>query len=270
MNLGGGLPSLKIHGEESDELKKVGVNATLPINKKIKTNFGAYKTRLSATDLYEVNLGFSYSTLTQNKKPIGTSFSIGSASDKPFKKTDDATYTASAFFVNPNSDKSAWTYMVFISNNTPLLNYFPIPGVLYSTKSENFQGSFGIPINSLRWKFHKNVRFDFALLGPFYQTEVVYLHSEKKEIAIGSNWFSKSYLLEQREHKEDRLFLEEKKLYLSYREVFLKQHFYEVKLGQVFDRRLFTAKNFGDEDQKDKETYPAEAFISFDLIFTLL
>lgn len=266
--MGGGLPRFKVHLEESRELKKVGMDTVLPLNKKTQASLSTHKTRLSAIDLYELELGLSYSTLTKKRKPIGASFKIGSASDKPFKNTEDATYTASAFFVNPSSERTAWTYMIFISNNNPLLNYLPIPGVLYTTRSENFQGTFGIPINSLRWKFHDKFRFDLALLGPFYHTELIYQQSDKKEFAVGSNWFSKVYLLDERDHRKDRLFQEDKKLYLSMREVFSKKHFYEIKAGQVFDRKLFSARNFGDK-KENLRTYPAEAFISFDLIFTL-
>lgn len=191
------------------------------------------------TELYRIETGAQYFCQLPEKRNWGLRASVGYAGDKPFANADDSAYSFSANYGFPGSDKGYWMLTVFLSNNSPIGNYVPIPGFIYLYKTETFTGMFGFPILSMQWTPIFPWSFSFALFGPTLQSEIGYGSIDRLQVFSALAWTRQSYILNERDDAKDRLTLEEKKVTVGLRTSVSKGMQAEIQTGQVFDRALY-------------------------------
>lgn len=198
---------------------------------------------------YKVELGMQYSKQVTSQKTFGLRFNAGSASDKLFATAEDTIFNASATFAFPEGDRSHWILTVFISNNSTLLNYVPLPGFIYLYRGDKFIGMFGIPFTSLRWNPSRDWTYSFSLFGPSINSEIVYGAHMAPQAFVGFNWSQQSFMRYERVHDKDRIFLDEKKFLAGWRQPFSKQFSFEINSGYAFARKVSEGPKFYERDR---------------------
>lgn len=191
------------------------------------------------SDLYRVELGSQYFRKLPENRNWGVRGSVGSAGDKPFARFDEVTFTVNANYGFPGSENGYWKLNLFISNNSPIGNYIPIPGFGYLYKTESFTGLFGFPVLSLQWTPLFPWSFSLGILGPNIQAEAAYGSIDRLQLFSGFYWTRQNYIPSVREHNKDRLTLEEKKAAVGLRTLLGGALLAELQLGQAFDRGVY-------------------------------
>ena len=191
------------------------------------------------TDLYRIEIGAQYFNQLPEKKNWDLRGSIGCAGDKPFANFNDLTYSFNANYGFPGSGKGFWMVSVFISNNGPLVNYIPIPGVSYIYKSDTFTGMFGFPFISMQWTPVFPWLLSLAIFGPTIQSEVSCGSIDRFQVFSGFYWNRQSYMPSERDNDKDRLTIEEKKAAVGFRTPVWESMLAEFQLGQAFDRSIY-------------------------------
>lgn len=190
-------------------------------------------------DLYRVELGTQYFRKLPENRNWGVRGSFGSAGDRPFARFDEVTFSLIANYGFPGSENGYWKLNVFISNNSPIGNYIPIPGFGYLYKTESFTGLFGFPVLSLQWTPVFPWSFSLGILGPNIQSEAAYGTVDRFQLFSGFYWTRQNYLPSVRDHDKDRLTLEEMKAAVGFRAPLGESMLAELQLGQAFDRGVY-------------------------------
>ena len=188
------------------------------------------------TDLYRVELGAQYFRQLREKKSWGLRASIGYAGDKPSVSPKDATYGLLANYGFPGSGKGYWVLMVFVSNNSSLLNYLPIPGFLYIYRTPKFTGLFGFPIFSLQWTPTELTSYSFSIFGTTLQAEAAFGHRENFQVFTDYALLRQSYIPDIRPDSRDRLNPREQRLGAGFRTLIAKTVIGELRAGRSFNR----------------------------------
>lgn len=198
------------------------------------------------SELHRIDLGGQYSRTLKNKAFLGMKASIGSASDKLFNTSDEVTFSFNSFYTKPETDNSQWIWTVFLSNNNSFANYIPIPGFIYLYKSEGFTGMFGLPFMSLQWTPVEPWIFSISYFITNFNSEIAYGFRDKLQTFAGFSISQQNYLRSDREEKKDRLFFNEKKVFVGMRSPLTKEVSGELQSGMSFDRKLKEGKSFND------------------------
>jgi hypothetical protein len=103
-------------------------------------------------DLYDVSGNFGYLRFWRGGRMFGAFARVGSSSNEPFDTFDETALGLFGFYRLPTHKKDAWLFLVFFSNNRPLLNYVPIPGVAYQWRRKHVDFTLGIPFANLTWR----------------------------------------------------------------------------------------------------------------------
>ncbi len=194
-----------------------------------------------------VELGGNYSKALKNNRVLGVRASIGSASDKVFHSSRELIFSMNASYAYPSEDKNNfWMLTVFMSNNNPLANFVPIPGFVYFHKTSKFTGMFGLPFASMQWTPVDPWLFFASIFVTNINLEAVYGHRDQIQFYTGFSMAQEAYLRVDRERSLDRLFLDEKKLFLGARAPLTKNLFTDLQFGQSFDRKVFEGRSYGD------------------------
>ncbi len=200
------------------------------------------------TDLYRIETGVQYFHQLPEKRNWRFRGSIGYAGDKPFANSNDLTYSLNANYGFPGSGKGFWIVSVFFSNNGPLGNYIPIPGVSYFYKTDTFTGMFGFPITSIQWTPVFPWSFSLAVFGPIVQSEVGYGSIDRIQYFSGFYWTRQSYIPSERDKDKDRLTIEEKKAAVGFRTPVWEQMIGELQVGHAFDRSAYIGDGLFNKD----------------------
>ncbi len=197
-------------------------------------------------DLYNFDLGLTYTEMIEDKKMWAGSFSIGSASDLLFKNPSVTTFRGNYFYVNPKSETETWMFLVNYSNNRPFLNNIPLPGFAYIyAPSKTFRGTFGAPFAQLSWEFAEGWTYNFFTLVPWVlKTSVDYTIAGPAKAYVGVDFSQATYYLHDRKDRNERLFYDEKKLFIGAKSPINKSLFADLEAGYSFDRRFFTAEDY--------------------------
>jgi hypothetical protein len=62
---------------------------------------------------------------------------LGSSSDVPFGSFGEVSGAVSAYYMKPSGDRAAWIFMLNYANDRLFLNNVPLPGVAYTSRSED-------------------------------------------------------------------------------------------------------------------------------------
>ncbi|MFL5785825.1 MAG: hypothetical protein ACJ76H_14500 [Bacteriovoracaceae bacterium] len=201
----------------------------------------------AVSELHRVEAGGQYSATTESKKIYGLRGSIGSASDHPFATRREFIFTVNSFYVpTPKSQDSLWMYTVFLSNNSPIGNYIPIPGFIYFMKKETFTGMFGLPFMSLQWTPSKKWLYSASIFLTNIKASATYLFSGRTQAGINFANIQQTFLREDRTNIRDRLFFNERRIYAHARQILALNLVAELQSGLSFDRSLSEGQRFND------------------------
>lgn len=197
-------------------------------------------------ELHRVDLGAQYSSTLKNKAFFGLRGTIGSASDKPFYSKDEVTFSLSTFYTKPGEGRGQWIYSVFLSNNNSLANYIPIPGFIYLYRNQGFTGMFGLPFFSMQWTPKAPWILSMSFFITNFNSEIAYGLRDKFQTFAGFAISQQNFLRADREEKTDRLFFNEKKVFLGARSPLTNAISTELQTGLSFDRKLKEGESFND------------------------
>lgn len=193
---------------------------------------------------HDLNLG--YNRTLGPMRSLGIRGTIGVASDKPFQDPQDTTFNLSTFYSYPGSNQGIWVLSAFISNNSPILNYVPIPGFFYLKKTDTVTYIVGIPLASVVWTPTEDLRVSASAFGPSLNLEIGQSEQKSWPLFAGFSWTPQTFLRANREDRQDRLFYDEKRLFLGVRKSILGQLSTEFQIGQAYDRRMTEGERFSD------------------------
>lgn len=198
------------------------------------------------SELYNIEFGVGYTKALDEKRMWSVSARYGSASDKPFKDATVSTLGVTAFYSYPSDDTSRWLLLVDYSNNRPILNNIPLPGFAYFYyPSKEFRGVFGIPFMALNWNYTEKWGFEFFTVIPWiFKTAINYKINEFATVYTGFNFSQETYFLFGRENNKDRLFYDEKKVFIGAKSPLSKNISAELEAGHAFDRAFFIDEEY--------------------------
>lgn len=210
------------------------------------SQFSVKPSQANFSELYDIQFGVSYTKALDEKRMWSMALRYGSASDKPFATNDVTTLGATAFYSYPSDETSRWLLLVDYSNNRPILNGIPLPGFAYFyTPSKNFRGVFGAPFVSINWNFAEEWSLDAFTLVPWvFKASVGYKVTPFAKIYTGFDFSQVTYYLKDRTNEKDRLFYDEKKIFIGAKSPLSKSIFADLELGHAFDRAFFIAENY--------------------------
>lgn len=197
-------------------------------------------------DLYQFDVGLTYSRVIEDNRFWALNGSFGSASDRPFKAPSVDTLGANFFYVNPTSPQTSWLFLVNYSNNRPILNNIPLPGFAYTyIPSKSFRGTFGVPFAMIYWEFVDRWSMNFFTLIPWViKTSVDYSIKGPMKASLGLDFSQSTYYIYGRENRQERLFYDEKRMYVGFKSPLTRQMMAEIEAGYSFDRKFFSAENY--------------------------
>ena len=203
---------------------------------------------LVPNDLKRVEIGAQYFHQLPEKKDWGVRASLGYAGDEIFNGTRDMSFTLTAHYGLPFEENHKWAYVIFLSNNSPIANYVPIPGFVYFYKTENFTGIFGFPFASFQWTPAFPWSVSVSLFGPTFSSELAYGSVDRFQLFTGFAWTRQNYLLSDRVNEKDRLTIAEKKFQAGIRTPLFWTVAGEFVVGNSFDRTVFIGNGFLNKD----------------------
>lgn len=195
--------------------------------------------------LYESEYGLSYKHSESSDEFWGASANVGSASDRPFTSKDNNTVSSTIFYSQSNDPTARWIWLLNYSNNRSFANEIPIPGFAYIYRpSKEFFGVFGFPFAVMRIQLSEKwstqlflgpyvYRFEFAysLMGPFQ----AYAHLDST---------LQNYILNNREKREDRLFITESKSLVGIKGPLSKIIYADLFAGLAYARSISESSNY--------------------------
>jgi hypothetical protein len=203
---------------------------------------------LVPVDLWKAELGASYSHKIDDDRFSGARVSFGSASDHPFSNFDVTTIGVSAYYSWATSEETRWMLTLFFSNNNPIINYVPIPGVVYLYQTEKFIGLFGFPLSSVVWMPAPGWMFTLSFFGPTINSEIGFGNPRKTQFFLGYSWTQQSYLRENRPDPNDRMYYSEMHSPLGVRFLILDRLKTEFSTGYAFDRSVYEGVHLGSNE----------------------
>ncbi len=195
---------------------------------------------------YDLKGGVSYTHVVGEKRMWSLMMNYGSASDKPFQDPTVSTLGITAFYTYPSDTASSWLLLANYSNNRPILNNIPLPGFAwFYNPSKEFRLVLGAPFASVNWQFSENWGVNMFTLVPWVAKGSLYFKITPLAQVYGGVDFSQvTYLPYGRKDISDRLFYDEKKVFLGVRAPLSKTLFTDLEMGHAFDRRFFIAENY--------------------------
>ena len=234
--------SMPLFKGETDTVSATVTAGNLYLNKPITLDSNI----VVPNDLYRFDAGLQYTRQLPEKRSFGIRGSVGYTGDKVDKKTES--FNVSANYSFPGSKEGHWILMVFISNNSPLGTYVPVPGFFYIYRTQTFTGLFGIPILSMQWTPVNPWSFSFSAFGPTVKTEAAYGAIDQTQFFTGLGWKQQRYMLSSRLNEDDRLTFEEKNAEIGFRRPLSQSLYSEFQTGYVFDRSVYMGEGLFNKD----------------------
>jgi hypothetical protein len=257
INFGGVLEPNTDFGDKGNKssLEKGTIIASVPVN---KTDTEAWTVSTlghwldlspdqeAVPDLYQLDIGLTYTKVLEGGRMWALNGNLGSASDQPFRDSSVDTISGNYFYLKPSSETGTWMFLVNYSNNRPILNNIPIPGVAYIyTPSKSFRGTLGFPFAMVKWDFADRWTWNFFTIIPWViKTSVDYSLTGPVKIYTGMDFSQSTYFIYGRENLKERMFYDEKKVFVGIKSPLSKDLLAELDAGYAFDRRYFSAETY--------------------------
>jgi hypothetical protein len=208
-----------------------------------------------STDFTRLEIGGQYMHNLPAQRTWGLRASVGYAGDQPSLIPKDLSYSISGSYGFPGT-KGYWVLLVFVANNSPLINYFPIPGAIYIYKTENFSGVFGFPINSLQWTPVDPWVFSLSIFGISLQSEAAYGRLGRPQTFLSYGYTEQSFIPDVRPDDRDRLTIHDQRVALGYRVPFKDTVLVELQGGRSYDRSIYVGNGPLNKDVGSVEMAP--------------
>jgi hypothetical protein len=200
-------------------------------------------------DLWKIEASGSWSRRFSRGRLASARVSIGSASDRPFTDVGVTTFGATAFWSWEESERSRWFLTLFFSNNSPLINWVPIPGFIYFYATEGFIGLFGVPFTSATWMPVRPWSVTAGVFGPTLTTEIAYGDLRGTNVFAGWSFQQQSYIPSSRAEDDDRVFLVEKRAPVGVRFTIGDSIKSELSGGYAYDRSVRQGTRMGKKER---------------------
>ncbi|MBC7372019.1 MAG: hypothetical protein H7326_10660 [Bdellovibrionaceae bacterium] len=201
---------------------------------------------MTPKEFSRAEIGTQYTHQLSGHRNWGARGSIGYATDHFSGKASDTIFNITLQYGIPSATGGFWTWFLFLSNNSPLGNYIPFPGVAYFYKTEGFTALLGLPVISLQWTPNKELAYSLSALGPAITAEAAYGQLQSLQYFTSANWNNQSFILEKRTDDKERLTIEDKKAAIGIRSFVFDKMKAEAKIGYAFDRRIYIGNGFRD------------------------
>jgi hypothetical protein len=188
-------------------------------------------------------------TIDDKGRSLSMSLSYGSASDNSFGREKDSAVNLTAVYSLARGEKSQWLLVANYSNNRAFLNNIPLPSVFYLyMPSKKFIATIGFPFVSVNWMDYKTYSYKiffspvgggFDLARQIYGPAMFYT---KFEFQV------ETYMHENRQVEEDRLFYEDKKFEIGLKSFLSKNFQLSLGTGYSFDRKIYEGESIFDSD----------------------
>lgn len=196
------------------------------------------------------NPAFGFLFDHSDRRRLVTEFSLNSPSNKPFDSIHE-TNIGLTMALAPLGDlgkrkEAYWLYFLNYSNTRSFLPNIPLPGLAYVIPNRSgWTYSIGAPVISAtyfgfpKWSFQING-------GPFFYSTRISYGPPFLQAAISSSWRQDSYFIAEREHREERTFLDEKDVSFSFIHPFSDFGILEWKASYFFQQSLRFGKSYDD------------------------
>lgn len=211
--------------------------------------------------LSTLDFSLHYSRKLEGRKSLGGRLSVGSASDHIFANSDVTTYTGTVDYSFPKGENGRWLLAAFLSNNSPILNYVPIPTVAYIYAQKKFSGVFGLPFLSLRWMPSEAWALSVGAFGTNLNSEVTYGSPRFLQLFAGYNQGSQSFILRDRVEDRDRYYYREKRVQGGARFPLVKNITADVTAGYAFDREFLTKRGLFSSGRSQTTELDSSGFV---------
>lgn len=198
------------------------------------------------SNYYDLKLGLGYTKALDDKRLWSASVRFGSASDRLFANSSVSTIGATWFYSYPRNETGRWLFLVDYSNNRPILNNIPLPGFAYFYKPDKtFNLVVGAPFAALTWDFHEKWGMEGVTFVPWViKGSIYYKINDYAKIYSGLDFSQITYYRADRENNKDRIFFDEKKLFVGAKSPVSKNMQVELEAGHAFDRAFFEAEEY--------------------------
>lgn len=234
--------SMPIYKNEADTYSATLSGGDLRLSKKVFLDSG----KAVPENLYKNELGLQFSRKFSPVRNFGIRGSVGYTGDKMDSKTQ--IFNFSANYSYPGEGGGVWVWMVFLSNNSPLGEYFPIPGFFYLNKTDTMTTILGFPILSWQWTPVNPWAFSFSVFGPQVKTEASYGSIDKTQFFSSLGFKQQKYLISDRMIDNERLSIEEKTLEVGFRKPLFMVVYSEFQLGYSFHRQIYAGESLIKKD----------------------
>lgn len=258
-------------GQQSPSLAEHRFFLSLPVHKgeasTVATSLAAGQVRLGESILldsgktvpqllHRYEIGGQYFSRLPEKRMFSVRASAGYSGDKPSEANKDASYSVNMSYGRPASGNGYWMFMAFMTNNSPFLNYVPIPGVIYLHRTPTFTGMFGLPILSMQWTPVNPWAFSLSVFITNVQSEISYGHRNRPQGFLHYGFTQQSYIPHDRGKERDRLTLREQKLSTGLRTPIYRKTQLEIQVGHSFDRSIYIGEGIMNKDRGAADIKP--------------
>jgi hypothetical protein len=152
---------------------------------------------------YRFDLGANFHHSFDSGDLWGAGLQLGEASDHPDR--DSIVVQAVAYYSLNDPEHSHWIFSLLYSNNSTFLRGIPIPGVMYSYRTETFTGLFGFPFASIVWKPASPWTVSAAVFGTTMNAELACGNRRSIEAFVAIHEQRYSYMRLGRTNADDRV-----------------------------------------------------------------
>ncbi len=230
---------------ESDTFALSLAAARLQFSENLSLNSGKAVPR----NLFRYEAGAQHYHELADKKNWGLRTTFGYAGDQPFNKAKDMSFSLNAHYGFPGSQNGYWVLMLYLTNNGNFANYIPLPGFLYLYRTPTFTGIFGFPVISLQWTPLDPWAFSLSIFTTNVQSALTYGKLNQGQAFLAYAFAQQNYILSDRLQSRDRLTLQEQKLSVGGRMLFLHSILAELQAGRSFDRSIYEGRGFLNKDR---------------------
>jgi hypothetical protein len=193
---------------------------------------------VAPADLGRVEVGGHFTHKLSDSSATGGGVGFGSASDRPLTSMGVDTYSVDGFYSISTSEQSTWVASLLYSNNNPIDNRLPIPGLMYIYRTPTFVARIGYPFASIYWQPVEPWVILLSMFGPTANGELAYGHRHAVQGFVGFRMMEQSYLRVARADADDRLREQEQRAFAGLRFPILSDLICELQSGYAFDRFL--------------------------------
>jgi hypothetical protein len=192
-------------------------------------------------ELWRIDVGGTYRHLFDNGWIGGGGATVGSYSDRPFENLNVMAFTATGFLRVPSGQTNAWIYSVFISSNSQILPFIPIPSIAYFyAPGPELQALIGFPFADVNWSPAPDwsLFVSYALLTNF-RARLNYRLDRMLRLFAAIDLLNENYYLADRPDPNDRFMSYYDRVYGGLVVLLGRQAFFDLSAGYAFDRRFF-------------------------------